>query len=126
MSLRSRVPALAVLLCTLAVAPALAIDFTVNVDARETGRGLIHVTQSFSGRTGTVSLTYPRWIPGEHGPTGPTVDIAGLIVTAGGKRLPWRRDVVDMQTVRVDVPSGAKSVDMAFDFLLDNSTDGFT
>jgi len=126
MSPRIRVLALAALLTALAIAPALAADFTVNVDARETARGLLHVTQSFPGRTGTVSLTYPRWIPGEHGPTGPTVDIAGLVVHAGGKRLAWRRDVVDMQTIRVDVPTGAKSVDVAFDFLLDNSTEGFT
>jgi predicted metalloprotease with PDZ domain len=54
------------------------------------------------------------------------VDLAGLTVRAGGKVLPWRRDMVDMQTIRVDVPSSAKSMDVAFDFLLDNSTDGFT
>ena len=126
MSPRIRVPAVAALLLTLAVAPALAADFSVNVDARETARGLLHVTQSFPGRTGTVSLTYPRWIPGEHGPTGPTIDVAALVVRAGGKKLPWRRDVVDMQTIRVDVPTGAKSVEVAFDFLLDNTTDGFT
>jgi predicted metalloprotease with PDZ domain len=132
MSRRIRLAALATLLSALAgpvvtgASPALAADFTVNVDARETARGILHVTQSFPGRTGTVSLTYPRWIPGEHGPTGPTVDLAGLVVRAGGKRLPWRRDLVDMQTIRVDVPSGTKSVDVAFDFLLDNSTEGFT
>ena len=126
MSPRIRVAALAVLLCTLPVAPAFAADFTVNVDARDTARGLLHVTQSFPGRSGTVSLTYPRWIPGEHGPTGPTVDLAGLVVRAGGKKLPWRRDLVDMQTIRVDVPGGARSVDVSFDFLLDNSTEGFT
>jgi predicted metalloprotease with PDZ domain len=127
MSPRTHVPALVALLCMLAAAPALAAtDFTVHVDARETPRGLLHVTQSFPGRSGTVSLTYPRWIPGEHGPTGPNVDVAGLVVRAGGKVVPWRRDLVDMQTIRVDVPSGTKSVDVAFDFLLDNSTDGFT
>ena len=126
MSPRVRVLAVAALLATLPAASALAADFTVNVDARETARGLLHVTQSFPGRTGTVSITYPRWIPGEHGPTGPTVDVAGLIVKAGGKRLAWRRDVVDMQTIRVDVPASAKGLDLSFDFLLDNRTDGFT
>ena len=126
MSPRVRVLAVAALLATLPAASALAVDFTVNVDARETARGLLHVTQSFPGRTGTVSITYPRWIPGEHGPTGPTVDVAGLIVKAGGKRLAWRRDVVDMQTIRVDVPASAKGLEISFDFLLDNSTDGFT
>ena len=49
-----------------------ALDFTVQVDARETARGLLHVTQSFPAHAGVLALTYPRWIPGEHGPTGRT------------------------------------------------------
>jgi predicted metalloprotease with PDZ domain len=126
MSSRRLVLTLVALLLTLFAVPAFALDFTVSVDARETARGLLHVKQSFPGRTGTVSLSYPRWIPGEHGPTGPTVDVAALVVKAGGKVLPWRRDVVDMQTVHVDVPAGAKGIDVSFDFLLDNGTEGFT
>jgi predicted metalloprotease with PDZ domain len=106
--------------------PVHALDFSVHVDARETGRGLLHVTQSFPGKPGPLSLSYPRWIPGEHGPTGPNVDVAGLVIRAGGTVLPWKRDAVDLNTVRVTVPAGAKTVDVAFDFLLDNGTEGFT
>jgi hypothetical protein len=51
-------------------------DFTVRVDARETARGLLHVTQVFPLRAGTLALSYPRWIPGEHGPTGPSTDVS--------------------------------------------------
>ena len=116
----------AVLLSLAAVLPARALDFTVSVDARDTPRGLLHVTQSFPAKPGTLSISYPRWIPGEHGPTGPNVDVAGLVVKAGAKVLPWRRDLVTMETVRIDVPGGTSSVDVAFDFLLDNSTNGFT
>jgi predicted metalloprotease with PDZ domain len=96
------------------------------VDARDTARGLLHVTQSFPARTGTMALSYPRWIPGEHGPTGPNVDVAGLVIRANGQTLAWTRDAVDMNTVRVNVPAGAKDVSLAFDFLLDNGTQGFT
>ncbi len=113
-------------LASLIAASALAADFTVNVDARDTARGLLHVTQSFPARTGTMALSYPRWIPGEHGPTGPNVDVAGLVIRANGQTLAWTRDAVDMNTVRVNVPAGAKDVSLAFDFLLDNGTQGFT
>ena len=113
-------------LVPLAATPALAVDFTVNVDARDTARGLLHVTQTFPAHAGSMALSYPRWIPGEHGPTGPNVDVAGLVIQANGKTLPWTRDGVDINTVRVNVPAGAKDVAVAFDFLLDNGTDGFT
>lgn len=113
-------------LLLLVAASALAADFTVNVDARDTPRGLLHVTQSFPARTGTMALSYPRWIPGEHGPTGPNVDVAGLVIRANGQTLAWTRDAVDMNTVRVNVPAGARDVSLAFDFLLDNGTQGFT
>ncbi len=103
-----------------------AADFTVHVDAREAPRGLLHVAQTFPARAGTLSLSYPSWIPGEHGPTGPQVDVAGLVVRAGGRTLAWRRDAVEITTLRVEVPAGAKQVELSFDFLLDNTTDGFT
>ena len=32
-------------------------------------------------------LYYPKWIPGEHGPTGPITDLGGLKITAAGKPL---------------------------------------
>src|SRR5213076_3557497 len=89
----------AALLSLAIVSTAHALDFTEAVDAREVPRGIIHVTQSFPAKAGTMSLSYPRWIPGEHGPTGPAVDVAGLVVKGGGKVLPWRRDLVTMETV---------------------------
>src|SRR5260221_4350041 len=103
-----------------------AADFTVNVDARETARGILHVKQSFPAHAGPMALSYPRWIPGEHGPTGPNVDVAGLVIQAGGKTLEWKRDPLDMHTVRITAPAGAKDVAVAFDFLLDNGTSGVT
>jgi len=103
-----------------------AADFTVRVDARETARGLLHVTQVFPATAGTLAISYPRWIPGEHGPTGPSVDVAGFTARAGTRTLAWRRDPVDMATLRIEVPANARQVEVAFDFLLDNGTEGFT
>jgi predicted metalloprotease with PDZ domain len=124
----------AALLATLVAAPvALAApaagpapDFTVRVDARECARGILHVTQSFPATGGAPALAYPRWIPGEHGPTGPGVDVAGFVARTGTRVLPWRRDPRDMSTLRVEVPPGARQVEVSFDFLLESSTEGFT
>ena len=102
-------------------------DFTVAVDARETARGILHVKQTFPAKPGgTLALSYPQWIPGEHGPTGPNVDVAGLFPRAGERILSWSRDPVNINTIRIAVPAGVRSVDLSFDFLLDNGTSGFT
>jgi hypothetical protein len=60
---------------------------------------------------------YPKWIPGEHAPDGPVIDLAGLKFSAGGKPLKWRRDLLDGFTIHVDVPAGASEVDAELDFL---------
>jgi hypothetical protein len=69
--MRSRVRlAFAVALTAGVLAPSVrAADFTVRVDARDVARGILHVTQTFPASGGTLALSYPRWIPGEHGPT---------------------------------------------------------
>ena len=66
-----------------------------------------------------MRLAYPKWIPGEHAPTGPVTDVVGLKITGGGKTLTWRRDPVELFIVMVDVPAGVTSIDVALlDFLL--------
>ncbi len=71
---------------------------------------------------GKLVLLYPKWIPGDHGPTGPLRDIAGLTIQAGGKTVPWVRDVVNMYAFHVDVPQGATSLDVSFQYLSPTST----
>src|SRR5271168_2304781 len=44
---------------------------TVDVDAREIGRGLQHVHLVLPVKPGKLTLIYPKWLPGEHAPTGP-------------------------------------------------------
>jgi len=60
----------------------------------------------FGSKPGPVTLTTPKWIPGNHRPTGPVDDITGVVFTANGKPLPWRRDDVDLFQFHVTVPPG--------------------
>ena len=66
---------------------------------------------------GDLTLYYPKWIPGEHAPDGPVVDLAGLFFKANGQTLKWRRDLQDGLTIHVDVPAGVSEVEAELDFL---------
>jgi predicted metalloprotease with PDZ domain len=106
---------------------ALAQDaLTLDVDAREAPRRIVHVSMKVPAKAGPMALVYPKWLPGEHGPTGPITDVVGLKLTAGGKSIPWTRDDADMYRFQFDVPAGASGVDVAFDFVSPPATEGFS
>src|SRR4051812_30311607 len=81
-----------------------AAEMTVQADLRDAPRGLFHVALNIPVQPGAATLMYPKWIPGEHGPTGPIRDFTGLKISGGGKALAWRRDLTDMYALHFDVP----------------------
>jgi predicted metalloprotease with PDZ domain len=99
---------------------------TLQVDATEAPRHLIHAHLNIPVSPGPLSLYYPKWIPGEHGPTGPIVNMADLKLTAGGQPVAWQRDGVEMYTLHCTVPEGARALDVDFDFLAPTENQGFT
>ncbi len=113
----------------LAVSPLLAASGTaprvsIFVDAAEAPRKIFHARMTIPAKPGTLTLYYPKWIPGEHGPTGPIQDLAGLRFTAGGQTLSWRRDLLDGWTFQVEVPAGVDSVEASLDFISPASAEG--
>jgi predicted metalloprotease with PDZ domain len=68
-------------------------------------------------KAGPLTLYYPKWIPGEHAPDGPIANLTGLKFSADGKTIPWDRDLLDVFTFHVDVPTGAEHLDISFDYL---------
>jgi predicted metalloprotease with PDZ domain len=99
---------------------------TVEVDLTEAPRKLLKARLVIPAQPGPLKLYYPKWIPGEHGPTGPITDLAGLKITAAGKTIPWRRDDVDMYAFHCTVPEGAEAVEVALTFLTPASAAGYT
>jgi predicted metalloprotease with PDZ domain len=97
---------------------------TVAVDATEAPRKIFHARQTIPATPGSLTLYFPKWIPGEHGPTGPIQDLTGLKFTAGGRELKWRRDLLDGYTFHVEVPAGANSVEASLDFVSPGEQDG--
>jgi predicted metalloprotease with PDZ domain len=89
---------------------------TLSVDASEAPRKIFHAQLRIPAGPGALTLYYPKWIPGEHGPTGPITDLTGLKFTAGGKALTWRRDLLDGFTFHVEVPPGENEVTANLDY----------
>ena len=96
----------------------------LNVDASDAPRNLLHTRLHIPASPGKLTLYYPKWIPGEHSPSGPVNNVTGLRFSARGKPLDWQRDAEDMFTFHLVVPDGADAVDVAFDFF--PSTEGGT
>ena len=83
----------------------------LHVDLTDAPRHILHAHEMIPVSAGPLELEYPKWIPGDHRPTGPIDNLAGLFIRADGKELPWRRDEVDMYGVHLTVPNGVSSLD---------------
>ena len=77
-------------------------------------------------KPGPLVLYYPQWIPGEHMPDGPIIDVAGLKFTGNGKAIAWRRDLLDMFAFHLDIPEDVSALDIDLDFLLSAPTTGYS
>ncbi len=91
---------------------------TLVLDASQASRGILYVHERIPVSPGPLTLVYPKWIPGEHAPTGPLNDLAAMRFTANGDALDWRRDRIDLYAFHVTVPPGAATLDVDFDVLL--------
>jgi predicted metalloprotease with PDZ domain len=94
-----------------------AVMETLSVDATDAPRKVFHARMTIPATPGDFVLMYAKWIPGEHGPTGPVVDTAGMYFFANGNALAWHRDPVDMYAYHVEVPAGVNSIDATLDYL---------
>lgn len=112
-------------------------QITLSVDLTDAPRKLIHSAETLTVTPGPLTLAYPKWIPGEHGPTGPIDDMAGFVVTAlgasgqpcvagGDGRLKWERDKVEMYSFHITVPDGCTTLQIKIDFLATAAPSGFS
>lgn len=95
---------------------------TIVLDARQVSRGIMHAHFSIPAKPGPFTFVYPKWVPGEHGPTGPLGNVAMLAVSSQGQAIPWQRDLVNMYAFKVEVPPGGTTIDVDMDLLM-NSAD---
>jgi predicted metalloprotease with PDZ domain len=94
----------------------------ITADLSEAPRKLFHAEVDLPVTAGPLVLTTPRWIPGEHRPSGPVADITGVVFTVNGKTLPWRRDDVDLYEFHLTIPAGATSLHAHLDCITTSVT----
>ncbi|MGN6313177.1 MAG: M61 family metallopeptidase [Rhodanobacteraceae bacterium] len=95
-------------------APAGPVALTVSLP--NPGQKILYVDEVMPVRPGPLTLYYPKWIPGDHSPDGPIEQIMGLEFSAGGQRIPWRRDELDRFTFHLTIPAGVHELDIRFQF----------
>jgi predicted metalloprotease with PDZ domain len=96
------------------------INERLHVDATDAPRNILHSTITIPVSSGAVTLVYPKWIPGNHRPTGPIQNVTGLHIKAGGQELEWQRDLVDMYAFHLQAPQGTKELEVSFDTITYN------
>src|SRR5882724_7211484 len=102
--------------CPLALyAAGAAPHINIALDATDAPRKIFHAQLTIPASPGTLTLYYPKWIPGEHAPSGPVLNLAGLRFTGNGQLLKWRRALDDNWTVQVEVPAGVQEVHASLD-----------
>jgi predicted metalloprotease with PDZ domain len=93
---------------------------TLAVDATDAPRNILHATVTIPVSSGAQTIVYPKWMPGNHRPTGPIQNLTGLHFEASGQELPWQRDLVDMWAFHLQVPAGVKELKVTLDTITYN------
>src|ERR1700691_4251160 len=101
-------------------------ELTLSVDLSDPAQKIFRVHERIPVKAGALTLYYPKWIPGEHSPSGTLTQVSGLIITGdGGARVDWRRDLDDMFALHLTVPAGVSSLQLEFQLLSPGSGGDF-
>jgi predicted metalloprotease with PDZ domain len=124
--LRAAITLVVIALAGVATQPQSQPPIRLMVDATRAPQKILHATLDMPVRPGPLTLYYPEWIPGEHMPDGPITNLAGLQFSANGQRIAWRRDLVDMFALHLEIPEHVASLHIELDFLLSAPLSGYT
>ena len=96
----------------------------LEVDATDPGRNFFHAKLTMPVTPGPLTLAYPEWIPGNHRPSGPIVNMTGLHIEGGGHAIEWRRDLKEMYLIHLQVPAGISEITATFDEITNTGVAG--
>src|SRR5216683_4554037 len=96
---------------------------TITVDASEVNQQRIDARLVIPAKPGPMTLLYPKWLPGTHGPGGPIGRLGGLKLSAGGKPVPWQRDPLEMFAFHCEVPEGVTVLEVELGYALTSAQD---
>ena len=87
----------------------------LSVDLTDAPRNIFHEHLIVPANPGPMTLVYPKWIPGNHRPSGPITNLVGIKFSANNSDLSWERDSIDMYAFHVNVPAGVQQIDVSMD-----------
>ena len=87
------------------------------VDVTNVSNRVLNVHETIPVKGRDITLLYPEWLPGTHSPSNSVAELAGLVVTANGKRIPWMRDRVNMYAFHIEAPKDASTLEVDFQYL---------
>ena len=96
----------------------------LHVDLTDAPRNIYHAQLKIPVQAGEVSLVFPKWIPGNHRPSGPIGALTGIVMQVAGKPIAWQRDPLDMYQFHVTVPPDATTLDVSLDAITSNDSAG--
>jgi predicted metalloprotease with PDZ domain len=88
----------------------------LSIDATDVNRGVYRVTETIPVAQGTSELTllFPQWLPGNHGPRGPLAELVAVTFEANGQKLEWKRDPIEVNAFHMALPAGTRTVTARF------------
>jgi len=106
-------------------------SITLHVDLTDAPRNIYHARLKIPVHPGSsvtpageMSLVFPKWIPGNHRPSGPIAGLTGIRMEAAGQPIAWERDPIEMYEFHVKVPAGADSIDVSLDAITSQDSAG--
>jgi len=107
-----------VLLTAAAAAQSGKAPIQITADLSDAPRKIYHAEVDLPVTEGPLTLTTPKWIPGHHMPAGPAGNIVGVVFTAAGQPLAWRRDDVDLYKFHLTIPAGVATLHAHLDCIV--------
>ena len=96
----------------------------LHVDLTDAPRNIYHAHLQIPVHAGDQAFVFPKWIPGNHRPSGPIGALTGVRMEVGGQPVPWRRDDVDIYEFHVTLPAGVSTLDVSLDAITSQDSAG--
>jgi predicted metalloprotease with PDZ domain len=96
----------------------------LHVDLTDAPRNIYHAQLQIPVHAGENSLVFPKWIPGNHRPSGPIGALTGIQMKAAENSIAWRRDEIEMYEFHVTVPAGVDTLDVSLDAITSQDSAG--
>ena len=96
----------------------------LHVDLSDAPRNIYHAHLQIPVHAGEMSLVFPKWIPGNHRPSGPLAALTGIQMEGQGQSIAWRRDEIEMYEFHLTIPAGVNEIDVGLDAITSKDSAG--